>query len=92
MVTAQERWLILALVRVRVFSLYTSMRLVCVSARPGFRWLLKWIMKRQVVDNLKHAPCCPANHYHRQRLVFQRCTCGTTTEMGAWRRSHDQQS
>lgn len=76
MVTLQERWLILALVRCRVFKLYLSMRLPCVSAMRGFGWLLNWIKRRQSVDDLHHAPCCPANHYHRQRLIFQRCNCG----------------
>jgi hypothetical protein len=43
--------------------------------------LHKLMLKYQQFDNLKHAPCCPANHFHRSRLVFYRCTCGTKREM-----------
>lgn len=42
----------------------------------GTGWLLEMMLKRQVVDDLHHAPACPANHYHKRRLVFDRCTCG----------------
>jgi hypothetical protein len=45
------------------------------------KWLHTLMLKYQQVDNLKHAPCCPANHYHRSRLVFQPCTCGANVEM-----------
>ena len=29
-----------------------------------------------LLDELHHAPACPANHYHKQRLPTGRCTCG----------------
>jgi hypothetical protein len=32
--------------------------------------------RRQVLDAAHHAPCCQANHWHGQRLVFQGCNCG----------------
>lgn len=37
--------------------------------------LHKIMLKYQVLDERKHAPMCPANHFHRMRLVFQKCTC-----------------
>ena len=47
----------------------------------GKNWIgkiiLKEIFKRQTWDDqTKHAPACPENNYHRQRLVFRSCTCG----------------
>lgn len=27
-------------------------------------------------DDLHHAPCCPANHFHQRRMPTGRCTCG----------------
>lgn len=75
MVTEFERRIVLTLLG-RGFYLTNEMRLPWVHAKPGLKWFLRWLKKRQVVDNLKHAPCCPANHYHRQRLVFRLCTCG----------------
>jgi hypothetical protein len=47
----------------------------------GGRTIYDAMKRRQVLDNLHHAPACPANHFHRQRLVFQRCTCGATRQM-----------
>lgn len=76
MVTLFQRRLIFRLLKLRVFQLQESMRLPWISARRGFGWLLKLIKRIQIVDDLHHAPCCPTNHYHRQRLVFQPCTCG----------------
>lgn len=29
------------------------------------------------LDDLHHAPACPANHFHQMRLPSGRCTCGT---------------
>lgn len=77
MVTEPQRQLILRLCRLRMFRARVGlMRTPIVTARWGVRWLLERIKRAQVVDDLHHAPCCPANHYHRQRLVFHPCTCG----------------
>ena len=81
MVTDRERLLIRRLVRLHVFRLEIRLRLISVFARPGFRWLLRRIERRQMVDNLHHAPCCQANHYHKMRLVFRPCNCGAWEEM-----------
>lgn len=33
-------------------------------------------------DDLHHAPSCPANHWHHQRLPTGGCTCGATRGAG----------
>lgn len=76
MVTPNERAFVRLMIRLRLFELRQSMRLPWVRPRPGAGWVLEWLLRRQAVDDLHHAPCCPANHYHRRRLVFQPCTCG----------------
>lgn len=76
MITAKERALIKLLVKIKVFQLYVHMRCVRISARPRFRWILRLLLNRQIVDDYHHAPMCPANHWHRQALVIQRCNCG----------------
>lgn len=76
MVTDRERRMVKLLVRLRIWHLSMQMRLPAISARCGSQWLLNWLRRRQVVDDFHHAPCCPANHYHRMRLVFGYCTCG----------------
>lgn len=80
MVTERQRRLVKRLVRLRAFKVFESMRLPMIRARWGFGWLLKRLKAAQVVDDLHHAPCCPANHYHRMRLVFRPCTCGSAIE------------
>lgn len=76
MVTNPQRYMVKFLVWLGVWWLDYNMRLICVNTRRGTTWFLRWMKKRQVVDDLHHAPCCPANHYHKQRLVFRPCTCG----------------
>lgn len=81
MVTQRQRKFIQLMIRLRLFVVYEAMRLPNIRARRGFSWILERIKQAQAVDNLHHAPCCPANHYHRARIVFHRCTCGATREM-----------
>ena len=76
MVTESQRSFIKFMVKIKVWRLGYQMRIIDVRPLYGMKWILNGFLKRQVVDNLHHAPCCPANHYHRQRLVFQHCTCG----------------
>jgi len=76
MVTDAERALTVWLIRVRLWKPFISMRIAQINACFGTQWIFNWMRRRQIVDSLKHAPCCPANHYHKMRLVFQRCTCG----------------
>lgn len=79
MVNAREREIIKSLVQRGV--LYAEVgffRTVEIKAPPETQRLLDRIKARQVVDDLHHAPCCPANHWHKQRLVFQHCNCGAT--------------
>lgn len=76
MVTESQRSIIKFFVKIKIWQLDCQMRLVDVRPLYGTFWLLKWILKQQIVDGLHHAPCCLANHYHRTRLVFQHCTCG----------------
>ena len=76
MVTDGQRDFIWGMVRARLFVLKTDMRLTDVHPVFGVGFILKFIKKRQKVDDLHHAPCCPANHFHGTRLVFGSCTCG----------------
>lgn len=50
----------------------------CWRLRPrrGAWWLWEWMRRRQTRDGLHHAPCCPANEWAGQELVFQECNCG----------------
>ncbi len=57
------------------------------------RWLIRWVIVPLVgrpvqiirqderVGGLHHAPMCGANHYHHQRPLTTRCTCGA---VGGW--------
>lgn len=75
MVTNHQRQQVLTMIRLGHWEVAESMRLPWIRAKR-FEGLLKLLQRRQPVDDLHHAPCCPANHYHRCRLVFHRCTCG----------------
>jgi len=76
MVTEKERKFVLLMIRLNLWTLWEWMRLVDLRAKFGTRWVLKILKRKQIVDDLHHAPGCPANHYHMARLVFQSCTCG----------------
>ncbi len=78
MITTRQRKFIIIMLRLRIWKVVTQMRLPEIRASFGTRWLLKRIKEKQVVDVLHHAPCCPANHYHKGRLVFDYCNCGAT--------------
>jgi hypothetical protein len=82
MVTEHERQQVLTMIRLGHWQIAESMRLPWIQAKR-FGALLKLLQRRQKVDALHHAPCCPANHYHRQRLVFRGCTCGAQREEDA---------
>lgn len=75
MVTERERKLVIWMCKLKLWKPQMEMRIVWLQT-PWFKWLHKRLLKRQTVDNLHHAPACPANHYHNTRLVFSRCTCG----------------
>ena len=76
MVTDKQRKLIIFMIKIGAFKTGVSLRNVWIDARSGFNWLLERIKRSQVVDDHHHAPACPANHFHKQRLVFQSCSCG----------------
>lgn len=77
MITAIDRRVLRVLIACKLVCAKVSLfRTVDFHARKGFGWILDGMKARQTVDKLRHAPCCPANHWHRQRLVFQRCNCG----------------
>lgn len=78
MITKRQRKIIVFMLKIGAFREMVSMRLIWIDARPGFKWILSKIKSCQVVDGYHHAPACPANHYHKQRLVFQPCTCGAS--------------
>jgi hypothetical protein len=78
MVKKFDRVLAIRLCMWKIWTARTVMRQPDIVACWGTQWLLKLMKYRQEVDELKHAPCCPANHYHRMRLVFHPCSCGAT--------------
>lgn len=81
MVTSWERKLIVFMTKTRLWSAVVRMRNIDICGPVfGTAWLLKWIRKRQIVDDLHHAPACPANHYHKTRLVFRACNCGAVNK------------
>ena len=82
MVTTKQRRLIYWLVKLHVWKMQSDGLWGRAVFRPmfGTRWLLKKIMRDQVNDDLHHAPKCPANHWCRQVLVFQRCNCGAARQ------------
>jgi len=76
MITDREREFIKFMLYMKIWKANFIMRLISIQPSFGSKWILKKIKKRQVVDDFHHAPCCPANHYHRTRLVFKSCSCG----------------
>jgi hypothetical protein len=82
-VTDRERRFVTWMLRLGLFDVKRSIfGLWDIYARPGARWILKWLKERQVVDNLHHAPACRANHFHKCRLVFDPCGCGAAAADG----------
>jgi hypothetical protein len=82
MVNERQRWLVKLMLRANAFHAHYFL-VWNIQARYGFGWLLNRIKRAQIVDDFHHAPCCPANHYHRTRLVFQPCTCGASQDAGS---------
>lgn len=78
MLSNTERRLTNFMLRYGLWVAAFEMRIIWIKARTGTAWMLRALLNRQSVDDLGHAPCCPANHYHRTRLVFQSCNCGAT--------------
>lgn len=76
MITKKQRNLVMWMVKVGMWDCVTVLRQPHIKACYGTKWLLRRLLNKQVVDNLHHAPCCPANHFHNSRLVFQECDCG----------------
>lgn len=78
MVSDIERTLVLNLAKAGMVKVGVGMfRVIEVTpTNPGTAATLKRLKAMQKVDDLHHAPCCPANHWHRQRLVFHPCNCG----------------
>jgi len=76
MVTHSEYKFVWYMLKIGAFAQHNNMWQPQIYARFGFKWILKWLKNRQVVDDLHHAPACAANHYHKQRLIFGSCKCG----------------
>lgn len=77
MIQPLDRKIVLALVWAKIWRANIGLfRTVEIKAPRGTRWLLRAMKRRQTKDARHHAPCCPANHFHYQRLVFSRCNCG----------------
>lgn len=82
MVTDRERSVIMTCVERGLMTAEIGLfRTVEIHAPPENQRLLDRIKARQKVDDLHHAPCCPANHWHKKRLVFQGCNCGAWKQM-----------
>lgn len=81
MVTDNQRKFIGWMIKHHVWRIVMSMRLPMIYTLYHTKWLLDWLLERQIVDDLHHAPCCPANHYHKTRLVFKPCTCGAVIQV-----------
>ena len=79
MILAADRKIASALIRWKLWVGFVHMRAVWFEPRWGTRWILERMMRRQKVDDYGHAPACPANHWHRLRLVFQHCNCGAAS-------------
>lgn len=87
-VTATDRDIARVLLRLGLWRRKVWMRMVDVEPKPGWRrrvsgWIYDGMLRRQMVDRKRHAPACPANHYHRKRLVLLGCICGATEERPA---------
>ena len=77
MVSDRERKVISTMVkRGLLYAEVVLFRTIEITAPPEHQRLLDRIKARQVVDDLHHAPRCPANHWHKARLVFRPCNCG----------------
>lgn len=76
MLTKRQKKFVSLMTRLRLFVIHEGVFLTWVHGRWGFDWLVDRLLKSQVVDDLHHAPACPANHYHHTRLVFLPCICG----------------
>jgi hypothetical protein len=77
MIRDLDRKVALLMVRLKLWRADRNLfRTVEIKPRKGTRWLLDVMKRRQARDTAHHAPCCPANHWHYQRLVFHACNCG----------------
>jgi len=81
MVTNTQREFILFLIKIKIFGLKEQWRCARVHTKGWLsQKIYEWLLRRQTWDDLHHAPCCPANHWGKQALVFKKCTCGATKE------------
>lgn len=76
MVTNQQRKFIKLMIKLKLWKITVWLRNIDIQPHFKTKWILNYLKKIQIVDNLHHAPCCPANHFHKTRFVFQKCTCG----------------
>ncbi len=79
MITMRDRHIALLLVRTGLFGLKRNdWRCIDIVPRgtPTARRMYERMKAAQTLDLLKHAPCCPANHWCGCRLIFQLCNCG----------------
>lgn len=76
MVSEHERAIAIGMVEAGHWRLERSL-FRCTQVVPvRFKALHELLLRRQRVDDFHHAPCCPANHWHRRILVFHTCSCG----------------
>ncbi len=76
MITKRDRSIASELVELGIWKVVENMRLPDIQPTEETKPLFNAMKKRQKLDDLHHAPCCPANHYHNTRLVLSHCTCG----------------
>ena len=81
MILDRDRKMAMRLIRWGLWSAGVGFwRVIEIHRCWGTEWLYCRMMARQTRDDLHHAPCCEANHWHYQRLVFKLCTCGAAAQ------------
>ncbi len=80
MILDSDRAIVVEMVELKIWKLVNQMRLPDVVPTEETKPLLRAMKDRQKRDDLHHAPCCPANHFHYTRLVLKRCTCDAAAE------------
>jgi hypothetical protein len=74
----QIRAIVKVMIWLQIWRFTIVLRNPVIVPKRGTKWLLAYLIRCQNLDESKHAPCCPANHFHHTRLIFHSCTCAIT--------------
>ena len=80
MIRPLDRKIATVLVCIRIFTVRKLWWTYQIYARKGARWIFNWMLRRQTLDGLHHAPACPGNEWSGANLVFNLCNCGALEE------------